>query len=341
MLTEDGTCSSPTRWRRRPTTSERSWAGDGAGHAAAVTLERLVERVQETTGADWVGVYQRRMNSAGVPVLVKLAYVGRPAARNSRSPRIRGAQHQFHRRPYGPCDGDRGRLEHVEAGGGFYVCDDGVQSEACVPILGDSKRVIGIVDAEAKPRLLRAERLAKVAALAIVADGGIALAAPGAPRTDSCRRFQRRHAFGFSRASRSALFMSSVVRVQARRAHGVLGLGDDDRGVVGHGLVHRALDGILRRVVVEFPAGLHPRGMVAAALGGARLVGGAGAVVSQQRARQVGALARLLADRAVRATFERSRSITAASRSGSKLRRNQAARVKVSWGWTCTRRLQQ
>jgi len=60
--------------------------------------------------------------------------------------------------------------KHVEAGGGFYVCDTGVQSEACVPILDDARQVIGIVDAEAKPRgFFGAERLVVVAALALVA----------------------------------------------------------------------------------------------------------------------------------------------------------------------------
>jgi putative methionine-R-sulfoxide reductase with GAF domain len=59
---------------------------------------------------------------------------------------------------------------HVEAGGGFYVCDDGVQSEACVPILDESKEVMGIVDVEANPKgFFGADRLAVVAALALVA----------------------------------------------------------------------------------------------------------------------------------------------------------------------------
>ena len=59
--------------------------------------------------------------------------------------------------------------KHVEAGGGFYVCDDGVQSEACVPILDESREVAGIVDAEAKARgFFGGERLAAVAALSLV-----------------------------------------------------------------------------------------------------------------------------------------------------------------------------
>jgi L-methionine (R)-S-oxide reductase len=60
--------------------------------------------------------------------------------------------------------------KHVEAGGGFYVCDEGIQSEACVPILDGAREVIGIVDVEAKPRgFFGAERLAVIAALALVA----------------------------------------------------------------------------------------------------------------------------------------------------------------------------
>jgi putative methionine-R-sulfoxide reductase with GAF domain len=58
---------------------------------------------------------------------------------------------------------------HVEAGGGFYVCDEGVQSEACLPILSEGGEVAGIVDVEAKPKaFFGAERLTVVAALALV-----------------------------------------------------------------------------------------------------------------------------------------------------------------------------
>jgi putative methionine-R-sulfoxide reductase with GAF domain len=106
-----------------------------------------------------------------VPVLVKLAYVGRPS--RAEFPLTR----EFAERSTNSTVGLTGRAtviedvsKHVEAGGGFYVCDDGVQSEACVPILGDDRAVAGIVDAEAKPRgFFGADRLAVVAALALVA----------------------------------------------------------------------------------------------------------------------------------------------------------------------------
>ena len=172
MMTEDGACSvvdqlAPVPYDLAPILGGRS---DQTTRRLAL-LERLVERTQETTGADWVGVYQRRTNAAGLPVLVKLAYVGRPS--RAEFPLTT----EFAERSTNSTVGLTGRAtviddvgKHVEAGGGFYVCDDGVQAEACVPILDENRQVVGIVDAEAKPRgFFGAERLAVVAALAIVA----------------------------------------------------------------------------------------------------------------------------------------------------------------------------
>jgi L-methionine (R)-S-oxide reductase len=171
MLTEDGACSivdelAPVPYDLSAILGGRS---DQATRRLAL-LERLVERTQETTGADWIGVYQRRANGAGLPVLVKLAYVGRPS--RAEFPLTR----EFAERSTNSTVGLTGRAtviddvaKHVEAGGGFYVCDDGVQSEACVPVLAGGD-VVGIIDAEAKPRgFFGADRLAVVAALALVA----------------------------------------------------------------------------------------------------------------------------------------------------------------------------
>lgn len=173
LLTEDGACSivgetAPVPYDLAPILGGRS---EQTTRRLAL-LERLVERTQETTGADWVGVYQRRTNAAGVPVLVKLSYIGRPS--RAEFPLTR----EFAERSTNSAVGLTGRAtviddvsRHVEAGGGFYVCDAGVQSEACVPILAADGTVGGIVDAEAKPKgFFGAERLAVVAALAIVAE---------------------------------------------------------------------------------------------------------------------------------------------------------------------------
>jgi L-methionine (R)-S-oxide reductase len=171
MLTEDDTCSvveqmAPVPYDLGPILGGRS---EQTTRRLAL-LERLVERAQETTGADWVGIYQRRTRPAGDAVLVKVAYVGRPS--RAEFPLTR----EFAARSTNSTVGLTGHAtviddvsKHVEAGGGFYVCDDGVQSEACVPILDEARQVVGIVDAEAKPTgFFDAQRLAVIAALALV-----------------------------------------------------------------------------------------------------------------------------------------------------------------------------
>src|SRR5688500_12993130 len=80
MLTEDGACSIVDKLAPVPYDLAAILGGRSEQTTRRLALlERLVERTQETTGADWVGVYQRRDTPAGVPVLVKLAYVGRPS----------------------------------------------------------------------------------------------------------------------------------------------------------------------------------------------------------------------------------------------------------------------
>jgi putative methionine-R-sulfoxide reductase with GAF domain len=172
MLSEDGTCSVLDELAPVP----YDLTGILGGRTEQATrrlalLERLVERAQETTGSDWLGIYQRRVNTARLPVLVKLAYVGRPS--RAEFPLTR----EFAEGSTNSTVGLTGRAlviddvkRHVDAGGGFYVCDDTIQSEACLPILDGNGGVAGIVDAEAKPASFYGPtRLAILAALAIVA----------------------------------------------------------------------------------------------------------------------------------------------------------------------------
>lgn len=172
MLSDDGACSivdelSPTPY---------DLAGILGGRSEQATrrlglLRRLVERAQQTTGADWVGVYARRTRASGEPVLVKVAYVGRPS--RAEFPLTR----EFAEGSTNSSVGLTGRAlviddvaRHVEAGGGFYVCDAEVQSEACLPLLDDTGAVVGILDAEAKPKgFFSVARLAMLTGLAIVA----------------------------------------------------------------------------------------------------------------------------------------------------------------------------
>jgi putative methionine-R-sulfoxide reductase with GAF domain len=172
LLTEDGACSIVDEMAPVPYDLTAVLGGRSEQNTRRLALlERLVERVQETTAAEWVGVYQRRRNAHGEPVLVKVSYIGRPS--RAEFPLTQA----FAARSTNSTVGLTGRAividdvgKHVEAGGGFYVCDDGILSEACVPILDDTRQVVGIVDAEAKPKgFFGAERLAIIAALAIVA----------------------------------------------------------------------------------------------------------------------------------------------------------------------------
>lgn len=176
MMTEDGACSIVDEMAPVPYDLGAILGGRSEQTTRRLALlERLVERAAETTAANWVGIYQRRVNSAGIPVLVKVAYVGRPS--RAEFPLTQ----EFARRSTNSTVGLTGRAsviddvaKHVEAGGGFYVCDDGVQSEACVPILDAERGVAGIVDAEANPKgFFGAERLAVIAALAITAQAAL------------------------------------------------------------------------------------------------------------------------------------------------------------------------
>ena len=172
MMTLDGTCSVLEEIAPVPYDLSAILGGRSEQTTRRLALlERLVERAQETTGADWIGVYQRRTNSAGIPVLVKVAYVGRPS--RAEFPLTT----DFARKSTNSTVGLTGRAtviddvaKHVEAGGGFYVCDDGVQSEACVPVIDARREIAGIIDAEAKSKgFFGADRLAVIAALALVA----------------------------------------------------------------------------------------------------------------------------------------------------------------------------
>lgn len=172
LLSEDGSCSVLDELAPVP----YDLAGILGGRSEQATrrlalLERLVERAQETTGSDWLGIYQRRVSPASGPVLVKLSYVGRPSrAEFPLTP-------EFAAGSSNSTVGLTGRAlviddvgRHVGDGGGFYVCDDEVQSEACLPLLSEGNVVVGILDAEAKPRsFYGVPRLATLAALAIVA----------------------------------------------------------------------------------------------------------------------------------------------------------------------------
>ncbi len=134
-------------------------------------LNILVTRANMVTGADWVGIYQKRKHAAGAESLVKLAYRGRPsrAAFPLNADFAQGSTNSTV-----GMSGQAKLIDDIAAyraqGGGFYVCDDAVQSEFCVPILDSDGKVIGIIDAEATAAgFFNADRQSAIVAMALVA----------------------------------------------------------------------------------------------------------------------------------------------------------------------------
>lgn len=173
MLSDDGVCSLIDELAPAPYDLAPIIGGRSANNTRKLLLlHRLVGRATEVLGADWLGIYQRRIRADGAEVLVKLSCRGRPS-RAEFPPDAKFAQGSSIRSV--GLSGKALIIDDVEAyrlaGGGYHVCDDTVQSEACVPIFAvGTSRLIGIIDAEAEPRrFFTADRLAVLAALSLVA----------------------------------------------------------------------------------------------------------------------------------------------------------------------------
>ena len=172
LISEDGSCSLIDEMDPAPYELSRILGGENEENTRKLKLLNImVTRAAMLTGADWVGIYQRRINPVGNEVLVKLAYRGRPS--RAEFP----LNTEFAKGSTNSAVGLSGQatlIDDVAAykaeGGGFYVCDDAVQSEFCVPIFDDADgRVIGIIDAEASPKIFfNADRQAAIVAMALV-----------------------------------------------------------------------------------------------------------------------------------------------------------------------------
>ena len=175
MLSEDGTCSLIEELATEPYDIAPILGGrSDANTRKLLLLNQLVEHATQLTGADWLGIYQSRkskvVSKLGDPVLVKLAYSGRPS--RAEFP----LNETFATGSTNASVGLSGHAKviddvaaHTAAGGAFYVCDDEVQSEACVPLLDEGGKVLGIIDAEAAPKaFFNTNRMILVVAMALV-----------------------------------------------------------------------------------------------------------------------------------------------------------------------------
>ena len=172
LMSEDGTCSLIDEMNPVPYDLAKILGGENEATTRKLKLLNiLVTRATMVTGTDWIGVYQRRRLSSGIEGLVKLACRGRP----SRAEFPLNAEFAAHStNSTVALSGQAKRIDDVSAfvaeGGGFYVCDDAVQSEFCVPLIDADAAVIGIIDAEASPKaFFNADRQAVIIAMALVA----------------------------------------------------------------------------------------------------------------------------------------------------------------------------
>ena len=172
LNSEDGSCSLIDEMDPAPYDLSRILGSENEANTRKLKLLNImVTRANIVTGADWVGIYQRRINPVGNEVLVKLAYRGRP----SRAEFPLNAE--FAKGSTNSTVGLSGQATliddvavHKAEGGGFYVCDDAVQSEICLPIFDPADgKVLGIIDAEASPKaFFNADRQSTIVAMALV-----------------------------------------------------------------------------------------------------------------------------------------------------------------------------
>lgn len=173
MLSEDGSCSLIEELAPQPYDLSAILGGRSPDSTRKLRmLHQLVERAAMVTGSDWLGIYQKRTNREGQSVLVKLAYRGRPS--RAEFPLTEA----FARGSTNSSVGLTGTAKvihdvsaYVQQGGGFYVCDDAIQSEACLPLLSAAgDQVLGILDAEASPKnFYSVERLTVLSAACLLA----------------------------------------------------------------------------------------------------------------------------------------------------------------------------
>jgi L-methionine (R)-S-oxide reductase len=178
MLSDDGSCSLIEEMAPTPYDLTAILGGrHDATTRKLMLLNQLVEHATQLTGADWLGLYQARAGfqanaaTSKQNVLVKLAYRGRPSrAEFPLTPEFaKGSTNSTV-----GLSGSARVIDDVAAytaeGGGFYVCDDAVQSEACLPVFDEGGKIIGIIDAEAEPKnFFNPDRISALVAMALVA----------------------------------------------------------------------------------------------------------------------------------------------------------------------------
>jgi|GEM_PF-3222206 len=128
-------------------------------------LNKIIEELEALTKVDWIGIYRVTKNLEREPVLLKEAYYGRFSraefpltaefAKGSNNSTVGLSKKAI-------------LVQSVEAyEGPYYTCDTAVQSEFCLPILGPTGALLGIIDAEAfKPEFFTDEKILEITKVA-------------------------------------------------------------------------------------------------------------------------------------------------------------------------------
>jgi L-methionine (R)-S-oxide reductase len=149
-LGEGGTCSIFGQLAEEPYDLEKCLGGKTVLNETILRqVTALVEFYRKHSTSDWFGVYQKRLNSQGESVLIKLAYYG--AASRPEFPLTPEFAAMSNNSTVGLSG--KGRIinqvdQYRAAGGEYYTCDPKVKAEACLPILDMDGVVLGIVDSE-------------------------------------------------------------------------------------------------------------------------------------------------------------------------------------------------
>ena len=144
----------------------------GGNKAEVLSLMNAVTRItafyRQNSQSDWFGIYQARQVKEG-RALVKLAYFGAPSrAEFPLTPEFAAMSNNSSVGLSG-----RGRIIHdvqayVAGGGEYYTCDPKVNAEACLPVLANDGRVLGIIDAETfRQNLYQNDELALLLAVCV------------------------------------------------------------------------------------------------------------------------------------------------------------------------------
>ena len=141
-----------------------------ANHALLARLTAISRYCQSHSQSNWFGIYQKRQNSAGDSVLVKLSYFGEPsraefplttefaAISNNSSVGLSGKARIINDVP-----------AYLQQGGEYYTCDPKVLAEACLPLFNEAGQVVGIIDSEAFAKdLFSGDELALLVAAALL-----------------------------------------------------------------------------------------------------------------------------------------------------------------------------